>query len=420
MCDEIYRVLSDDVAASTDWSIDWRIKIGILHALIQEGKNLSAAEAMCESFLVYLKKCGVIDKEAELNGQYTLAVLRTKQKQWYKAETILTHCYTSSREIMGPHHQLTLQIMSSLGECKLYIGEYDIAELLLEDCMKAQKEFLGEKHIDSLATAYRLGCYYYDLGQYAKAEGCFNQCFLNLRDVHGGNDPAVLPALMKLGCVYNIERKFKLAEETFRQYLTLCKDLNVTEQPDYLMALQTLANILYVQWDYESALPYWKEINAIYKARDGENSVGYLEALNSLALVYLRMLRYADAEAAFLTCLTHGTQLLGPSHPLVNTWRGNYESAITEAEESRRSQANSRASSRASSRGSRSRKGSRDKSSSGVAIGDGAAVEGDVVVPAATAASGLQKSPSVSDLRPDSTNPKQAVDESGSTTCTIF
>ena len=55
--------------------------------------------------------------------------------------------------------------LNIVGECKLYIGEYDIAELLLEDCMKAQKEFLGEKHIDSLATAYRLGCYYYDLGE---------------------------------------------------------------------------------------------------------------------------------------------------------------------------------------------------------------------------------------------------------------
>jgi hypothetical protein len=184
------------------------------------------------------------------------------------ASTLLLPAISQSQRVLGPDHQLTLQLMSNIGWSYHRQSRCNEAREFLSRAMAKQEEHLGLYNSSTLTTVIRLGAAYLSQGdldgatqimsralagarapdsdwsagdweihfhlleihsnlalvligrdKYCDAERILNDVIKKRQELHGQTHLSTLRALSNLGLVYQKQNKLKDAERIYRLVL---------------------------------------------------------------------------------------------------------------------------------------------------------------------------------------------------------
>ena len=153
-------------------------------------------------FIVYARR--------NLNG---LAVLRTKQKQYDKAEILFDEALKGRRRELGNDHPDTLQTINDFGVLRREQKNCPEAEKLLRQALDGRKLKLGDGHPACFESMHELGVLYKEQERYEEAEKLLLEAIESRLFKLGDTHPHTLESIKNLITLYEAWNKPEKAEK---------------------------------------------------------------------------------------------------------------------------------------------------------------------------------------------------------------
>lgn len=278
-----------------------------------------------------------------------------------EAEPILREVEDLRRELHGPEHPLTIELVDERGSIALYTGDFDRARALFEEQLAARRRQLGPSHLTVASTLNNLGYVYGRMGEYLESLSYYEEsleiirpheshCVENSLLARDGraqhlqltgrveesrrayeenlalcerwlrpDHPLEGSILCGLGLLLKNIGEHQEAAESYRRARTILARSLGEEHPFTATTMGNLAEMLLRSGDHVESRRLYERQLRIYREAFGERNANTLLTRTNLAelLVLTGDVEEAVAELEELMPLLE--ELLGADHPQTRT-----------------------------------------------------------------------------------------------------
>jgi len=189
--------------------------------LLRLGKSLrlqsryDAAREVLEEALRHPRTIG--DESLETSLLYELGVVHLQDREFKKAEELLSKTLNNNRISLGAHHPQTLENIGNLANAYFRMGRYVECENLHRQVYEVRLDLLGPNHHATLFSLNNLGSTLYKQKRYKEAEPLNQKAVDGFTATLGPQHPDTLMAINNLANVYRKQKDFTKAEMLYKK-----------------------------------------------------------------------------------------------------------------------------------------------------------------------------------------------------------
>lgn len=253
----------------------------------------------------------------------TLAELYSNQGQYEKAEILYARSLAISEKALGPSHPDTGIILNNLGLVYAEQGKNDKAIELYARALAISQKALGPEHPETASIINNLAAQYRDQGNLSKAESLYIRTLEIRNKVSGRKSPETAKALNNLAELYSHQARYKEAELLHEQALAIREKLLGPDQPEVGESLNNLAHLFSSQGRYEKARKFYLRSLSIIEKSYGPEHPDTAVILSNLASTYGDVGQRGEAISLLTRALSISEKVHGPEHPETGVILGN-------------------------------------------------------------------------------------------------
>ncbi len=295
--------------------------------LVRRNRMAAAAVALVALFAIGLLVSFAVQERRVARerdkARYTLSFLVDTFKQ---ADPYARGARLTSREILDEGagrvaRELTGQpdvqaeLMDSIGDVALGLGNYDRAQPLLERALELRRQTFGPKSLPVAVSLEHLGLLKQQRSERAAAEALLRQALALDRRLLGERDLAVARVLNELGDVVAGEVRYADAEKLHWEALDIAHEKEGQVGPTVAASILGLARRTKDLGDPEAAERLFRQGLDVERRALGSNAARLYRDQTALADTLIDAGKYRDAEALLRQSLAVQQRLLGREHP---------------------------------------------------------------------------------------------------------
>jgi tetratricopeptide (TPR) repeat protein len=302
---------------------------------------------VCERLLPHAQVCATLIDERKMSFPEAAHLLQRTgsylqdRGQFAQAEKLITQALAISQQTFGFDHPNLAPLLINLGFLADYYHQDRIqAEQYYQRAVTIREQALGSNHPDVATSLNKFALFYYYQGKerYSLVESLLQRVLTIREQTLEPNHPAIAMTLNDLGRLYHRQGKYEQAEQFCQRALTIYKQTLEPDNPLIGTSLNNLAKIYRSQQEYDEAEKFFQQA-LIIREQSLRNHPDVAETLEDLAKVYIAQgkqyetvemygegelrpeheKRYEEAALLYKRALTIRTQVLGPSHPSVDS-----------------------------------------------------------------------------------------------------
>jgi eukaryotic-like serine/threonine-protein kinase len=261
---------------------------------------LEQAEPLLERAME-IRRADMADHPDELVEAHSdMGTLRFLQRRFAEAEHELRAGLKLSREVFGPRHATTGQVLNNLGAVLRNQGKAEEAESALVEALAIRQEALGADHADVAETMNNLSLVVSQRGDMERTEELLRGALEIRRKRLDPEHPMVIQALDNLAVVLLRQGKTQEAEPLQDEALELARRRYPPDHPTLAIHLHNTANGHVMRQKPAEAEPLLREAIEIAAAHFGEDHGRTALYTGSLGRALMERKRFAEAEALLL------------------------------------------------------------------------------------------------------------------------
>ncbi|KIV86105.1 hypothetical protein PV11_01740 [Exophiala sideris] len=275
------------------------------------------------------------EHEMTLDIINNLGILYEDQGKLDKAEQMFERALRGQEKVLGPENKSTLDTVNNLGVLYRIQGKLDEAEQIYERALRSKEKVLGPEHVSTLDTINNLGGLYRSQGKLDKAEQIYERALRSKEKVLGPENKSTLETVNNLGVLYRIQGKLDEAEQMHDRAL---RGQEKVLGPGHTSTLTTVHNLGIVYYDQEKLDKaeelYERALQGFEKALGARSMRTYVPALDTcyqLGSLFIDLGRRQEAIEMLQRALNGYREVYGPSHQ-------DYQNTVEAIEEAHQSQ----------------------------------------------------------------------------------
>lgn len=290
-----------------------------------------------------------------LAARYDLGLLMLVQARIEDGVALLEPAYATSAAVYGAHDELTLLLLSALGEADLRAGRaleaeqrfaaviegletthgdpltmvaarlargtalaeasrFDEAEPLLVEAAQQAETLLGAEHPTTLAAQNNLGSYLSSHGKLGEAERWLTRALDARTRVLGEDHPNTLVTLNNLALLRTKQGRLDEAETLHRRCLDARTRIYGRDNPRTMTSAGNLGLVLLRKGRYDEAASLFRESIDVLRRRHGEDHPEVFVCYSNLGTAYQGMHDAVRAEDYLRRALDGRARVLGEAH----------------------------------------------------------------------------------------------------------
>lgn len=231
------------------------------------------------------------------------------------AEKFLLQGQRIFTKIYGTEHTEVANALSGLAKVYKSTGRYEKAEEVLLEVKRINAKLVGTEHPTYAVTLNDLAVLYYYTGRYEEAEVLYLKTKEINAKVYGIVHQGYSNALANLAALYFTNQQYEEAELLYLEAVDITIKVYGKKHPRYANNLSNLAALYFKTERYKEGEKICLEAQKIRAATLGVNHPHYANNLNLLASSYQAQGRYEEAVALFLETGVLLKKTLGVNHP---------------------------------------------------------------------------------------------------------
>jgi len=216
------------------------------------------------------------------------------------------------------------QLLQTMGQVYINLGEYTKAEGLLERALELQKNVNGEYSAETASIHNELGGLHQKAQQIQQAEPHYAKALDIRKEVLGTNHLDYAETLSDLGALMRLKGNTDSAETLYNKALSIRRRNLDPNHPDIANSLNNLGVLEKTKGNLEMARKYYQEALQIRKKHFGDTHPKVANVMNNLAVLYRTMGKFKRADKYFAQTLEIRKRVFGQNHPLTAQSLNNY------------------------------------------------------------------------------------------------
>lgn len=284
------RDLMLELGANRPKTLKYRINYAL--CLLRMGRLV---EAETEIDVVLAANLDHPRQEVYFRAIVALARLRGQQERFAEAYKLSTECVELARDIHGPNHQMTLDLLSTSAERARYAGRLEDAEWAARESLERMIQAYPEKQVRVSNARFRLAGILVERGSLSEARELTHDVLEQQLQELDENDPHVIRSLSRLAEIERLDGDVKSAEQYARDAVQRAENRPKDRMLIRATAFSRLAQVLETNQPVE-AIAAWEQA-IVFRHQFYGDHPQVAAHLMSQAEVFQRVDRLPEAEA---------------------------------------------------------------------------------------------------------------------------
>ena len=280
-----------------------------------QGENLTAWQLLEQGE----ERIQLLEGQPEVQAQMfeVTGQIYRKIGQYERSEELLHHALEIRKEVLGHHHNETIDIYNELGLLYSDLGNFSMADSLLRLALNIQMES-GSQYPGTLSeTQFNLAYILRRMGNYNEAEELYRRSYELRHRTFGQNHQNTIASMSSLGVTLLNKGNYTESEKIFRDVLELRRELIGPIHPDLAMSMNNLGASLLMIGRFKEAESLFRESLNMRTQLLGNMHPKTALTMNNLGISQMEQGLYADAEETIQNALSIRTAVLGDDN--INT-----------------------------------------------------------------------------------------------------